>query len=166
MMKKVTVKKIIRVISVIIRRYVLKIRNFYYHQLFDVGENTTFFGKVLYYNPQLIKIGNNCSINQGVFFNAGTRITIGNNVSLSAGVFITSVTADMNAFPKLVHDYKEVIIGDGTWIAANAIILPGVKIGKCSIVGSGAVVHNNVGDGMIVVGNPGRVVSKINMRRV
>ena len=45
-----------------------------------------------------------------------------------------------------------------TWIGAGAIILPGVTVGRDSIVGAGSVVTRDVPAGAVAVGNPARVV--------
>lgn len=52
------------------------------------------------------------------------------------------------------------------WIGANAIILPNVNIGKCSVVGSGAVVTKNVNDYEIVAGNPVEKIGKVDFSKV
>ena len=53
---------------------------------------------------------------------------------------------------------RPVVIGDDVWIAARAIILPGVTIGKGSIIGAGAVVTKDVPEYAVVGGNPARVI--------
>ena len=57
---------------------------------------------------------------------------------------------------------KPVIIGEGSWICARAIILPGVCIGKNVIVAAGAVVSKSVPDYSIVAGKPAVVVKQRN----
>jgi acetyltransferase-like isoleucine patch superfamily enzyme len=52
-------------------------------------------------------------------------------------------------------------IGVGAKIGANATLLPGVVIGKNALVGAGSVVVKDVSDGMVVVGNPARVIGKV-----
>ena len=52
------------------------------------------------------------------------------------------------------------------WIGANAIILPNVNIGKCSIVGSGAVVTKSVSDYEIVAGNPAKKIGMVDFSKV
>jgi acetyltransferase-like isoleucine patch superfamily enzyme len=49
-------------------------------------------------------------------------------------------------------------IGDGTWVGARAIILPGVTIGRRCLIAAGAVVSRDVPDDTLVAGNPARVV--------
>lgn len=51
-----------------------------------------------------------------------------------------------------------VVIGDYAWIGLGAVIKQKVKVGKYALVGSGANVVSDVPDGMVVVGNPARVV--------
>lgn len=53
---------------------------------------------------------------------------------------------------------KGVVIGDGTWIGANAVVLDGVEIGAHCIVAAGAVVTRSVPDYQVVGGNPARVI--------
>jgi len=57
-------------------------------------------------------------------------------------------------------------IGSCTFIGAGAIILPYIKIGKDSIVGAGAVVTKNVDDGIVVAGNPAKLISKKNTESI
>jgi len=54
--------------------------------------------------------------------------------------------------------YPPVRIEDDVWIGARAIILPGIKIGKGAIIGSGAVVTKDVPPYAICAGNPARVI--------
>lgn len=57
-----------------------------------------------------------------------------------------------------MEDVRPPIIGEGSWIGARAIILPGVTIGKFAVIGAGAVVSKDVPDYAVAVGNPARVV--------
>jgi acetyltransferase-like isoleucine patch superfamily enzyme len=53
------------------------------------------------------------------------------------------------------------VIGDDVWIGANAVILPGVKIGTHSIVAAGAVVTKDVPEFSLVAGIPAKVIKKL-----
>ncbi len=51
-----------------------------------------------------------------------------------------------------------IVIKEGAWIGIRATILPGVTIGKGSVVSAGAVVQENVPDNVVVQGNPAKVI--------
>ena len=51
--------------------------------------------------------------------------------------------------------------GHGAWIGAGAVVLPGVTIGEHAVVGAGAIVTKDVPAGVIVAGNPARIVRSI-----
>ena len=53
---------------------------------------------------------------------------------------------------------KEVILGSDVWVGANAVILPGIKVGNGVVIGAGAVVTNDIPDYAIVVGVPAKVI--------
>ena len=54
-----------------------------------------------------------------------------------------------------------ITIGDGAWIGAGTIILPGITIGKYAVIGAGSVVTKDVPDYTIAAGNPCRPIRKI-----
>lgn len=56
---------------------------------------------------------------------------------------------------------KPIVVGHGVWIGAGAVILPGVTIGEHAVVGAGAIVTKDVPAGVIVAGNPARIVRSI-----
>lgn len=53
---------------------------------------------------------------------------------------------------------KEVVIGKDCFIGCNALILKGSKIGDGSVVGAGSVVSGEFGSGVVIAGNPGKVI--------
>ncbi|MCJ8210236.1 acyltransferase [Mucilaginibacter sp. RS28] len=86
-------------------------------------------------------------------------VVIGANVCINDGAIL--LTASHNTQDSLWRHVKgPIIIGDYAWIATNAIILPGVSIGKGAVVGAGAVVTRDVKDFEIVAGNPAKPISK------
>lgn len=102
----------------------------------------------------------NADINQEVMLVAKDRIEIGENSTLAYRVAIyTSAFPHGNlltrVYPKKI---APVIIEDNCWIGANAILLPGVTIGRCSVVGAGSVVTKDVPPYSVVVGSPARVI--------
>lgn len=111
-----------------------------------------------------IKLGDGVYIGpNSVLFGAG-GIKIGNNVLISPGVIITSHQHQFNEKGKLIKEHKsefaEVVIEDDVWIGANAVILPGVRIKKGSVIGAGAVVSKDIEECSVAVGVPAKVIKK------
>lgn len=62
---------------------------------------------------------------------------------------------------KFVEWGKPIRIEDDSWIGANAVILPGVTIGRGSTIGAGAIVSRDIPPYSVAVGIPARVVKKL-----
>ena len=56
---------------------------------------------------------------------------------------------------------EPIIIEDEVWIGANVTILPGVRIGKCSVIGAGSVVTKDVEEYSIYAGVPARKIRQL-----
>lgn len=116
-------------------------------------------------NAQL-KIGSNVALN-GCIITAKKKITIGDNTMIAPNVIV--VDSDFHIPNNLEQrhnldcsDYdKEVCIGNNVWLGMNAIILKGVNIGDNSIVAAGSVVVRDVPAGVVVAGNPAKVVKQL-----
>ena len=113
-------------------------------------------------NYENVFLHENSEINSGCFLLAKGRIEVGVNSTLAYGVSIlTSANphGPHNLLSKLYpHKIAPVIIGDNVWIGANATILPGVKIGDCSVVAAGALVNKDVPNNVVVAGVPAKIV--------
>jgi acetyltransferase-like isoleucine patch superfamily enzyme len=87
------------------------------------------------------------------------NVTIGSYVTINDGVKL--LTASHRTDDTTWSSFAEpIIIDDYAWIATDAIILPGVCIGKGAVVGAGAVVAKDVPAYRIVVGNPAQLIDK------
>jgi len=89
----------------------------------------------------------------------GNRCAFGNYVSLITSSSPNKSELTKNNYVK-EHCIKEspIFIEDDCWIGSGSIILPGIKIGKNSIVGAGAVVDKDVKSYSIVVGIPAKLI--------
>lgn len=92
-------------------------------------------------------------------------VCIGNHVNLAQGITVTALNHNFEDKTKRIDEQgistKPVVIGDDVWIGANAVILPGVTIGKHCVVAAGAVVTKDVPDNTIVGGVPAKVIKEI-----
>lgn len=115
-----------------------------------------------------VKIGKNCHISSYVQIDLlyPHLIKIENNVAIGSN---SMIFAHMNMPTNLIlknGDYPrktaEVVIKSGAWINPGCIITAGLTIGENSILAVGSVVTEDVPDNCVVVGNPARVIKKIN----
>lgn len=124
---------------------------------------------------QHISIGNNVIININCTFVDCNKITIGNNVLIASNVQIYTTTHPVNISDRLLDNWSynnphaffntyslPVTIEDNVWIGGGVIILPGVTIGKNSVIGAGSVVNKSIPPNSLAVGNPCKVIRKIN----
>jgi acetyltransferase-like isoleucine patch superfamily enzyme len=106
-----------------------------------------------------LRIGDRVFLNNGVFLACCQEITIGDDVAIANEVYITD--SDSHGVEGRPVRELPVRIGDGAWIGARAIILPGVTIGTRALVAAGAVVTKDVPDDTLVAGNPARIIRQL-----
>jgi acetyltransferase-like isoleucine patch superfamily enzyme len=58
-------------------------------------------------------------------------------------------------------DSKPIVIKSGSWIGASVTILPGVTVGKNSVIGSGSVLTKSIPDFVIAAGNPAIIIRSL-----
>jgi acetyltransferase-like isoleucine patch superfamily enzyme len=101
-------------------------------------------------------IGDDCLLDM-----AG-EIVLGNQVSLAERVTIlTHINVGYENHPlqrQFPARVAPVSIGDGSYLGAGVIVLPGVNIGPRTVVGAGAVVTHDLAGGVVAVGVPARVM--------
>lgn len=129
-----------------------------------IGDNTKIASRVRIFGSaqnQLI-VGDGCYFGLNTIvegFNA--QVTIGNNVSFAQNVNLMSGSGP-NASEKMQSVFPiikgEVSIGDHSWIGANAIIMPNVKLGKFCIVGAQSFVNSSFPDYSIIGGVPAKLI--------
>ncbi|KAK3316724.1 hypothetical protein B0H66DRAFT_605000 [Apodospora peruviana] len=103
-----------------------------------------------------IHIGSNVAIGRNCLINDACEVRVGNNVIISPNVCIYTGTCSTDPRRRAGNSGtqfgKPVIIEDDVWIAANVVILPGVRIGRGSTVGAGSVVTRDVATYSIYMG--------------
>lgn len=123
------------------------------------------------FNPE-INIGDNVNIGAYCHITSTNKILIGNGVLTGKWVTITDnshgdITFDnLNLRPnkRIVTSKGSVVIEDNVWIGDKATILPGCVIGKGAVIGAGAVVTHDIPEFGVAVGNPAKVIKKLNKK--
>ena len=116
-----------------------------------------------------VKIGENCHFSPYVLIDLiyPGMIHIGNNVTIGSNTMIFAhYNPTANGFLKengYPREVKDVTINDGAVIGPGSIITMGTTIGKNSIIGAGSVISGTIPDHSVAIGNPGRVIKKINL---
>lgn len=122
-----------------------------------------------------IYVGNNVSINMNCTFVDCNKIEIGDNVLIASNVQIYTATHPVELSERLTPNWNPekgeyfcrtyalpVKIGNGSWLGGGVIVLPGVTIGDGCVIGAGSVVTKDIPSNSLAVGNPCRVIRKIN----
>ena len=110
-----------------------------------------------------ITIGKNVYINANMLAMARGGITIEDGAQIAANVSLISNNHD--PYDLKVLTCKPVLICRDAWSGANAVILPGVRVGVHAVVGAGSVVTKDVPDYAVVVGNPATVIKMLEPER-
>lgn len=124
-------------------------------------------------NSKTLFIGKNFQMNDYVHITAKQNVTIGNNVLLASKIYISDCTHgsyegnDNDSHPDMapaerVLISKPVVIADNVWLGEFVSVLPGVTIGKGTIVGANSVVTKNLPPYVIAVGSPAKPIKSFN----
>ena len=139
-----------------------------------LGERVWIAADVEIQTDSEVQIREGTSVQRRCTINGSTRL--GRDCILAPGVFISSGTHPFRAIPHLNIREQErrlssdalgmamldrpIWIQDDCWLGTNAVVCPGVTIGKGSVVGANAVVTHDVPPYSVVAGCPARVIGK------
>lgn len=140
-----------------------------------VGRYTYGYDSLVSEFPIVESIGRFCSINWSakvVINHPVNRVTTSSFLYRTDGIPWEYHDFAMNVIKKYMNDdnapymwfspahNKPVTIGNDVWIGANVVILPGIHVADGAVLGSGAVITNDVGPYEIVGGVPAHVIKK------
>ena len=122
-----------------------------------------------------ITLGDNVSVNMNCTLVDCNKITIGSNVLIASNVQMYTAAHPVELADRLTPNWNAdsgeyfcrtyalpITIGNGCWIGGGVIILPGVTIGDGTVIGAGSVVTKDIPANCVAVGNPCRVIRRIN----
>ena len=119
----------------------------------------SFFPSIQIWAPWNLSTGRGVAIDEDVDLYNVASIKLGHFVSISRRAFLCTASHDISDVRRPLI-YKPIIVGNGVWIGAEAIICPGVTIGDGAVVAAGAVVTKDVPAWAVVGGNPAQVIKE------
>ncbi|OFY62262.1 MAG: transferase [Bacteroidetes bacterium RIFCSPLOWO2_02_FULL_36_8] len=142
-----------------------RVRCWYVENILKIMEphtNNYFENSVYIASANGIKIGSHTHINENVFIQGAE---IGSYVMIAPNVTLLNSSHDFAQINVPMIQQGEIknvnpIIEDNVWIGRNVIIMPGIKIGRGSIIGAGAVVTKDVEEYSVVGGVPAKLIKK------
>lgn len=124
--------------------------------------------RINYLRKQGIKIGQNCIIDTMSFSTEPYLIEIGEKARIASGTIFFTHDGSIHCFLD-EHEgeiYGKITLGNNVFIGARSIILLNTKIGNNCIIGAGSVVRGHFPDNSVIIGNPAKVVSNINIQKM
>jgi len=122
-----------------------------------IGAGCLVYGDAVIWAPWHLSMGDGAAIGDEAEIYNVAPIALGARAVVSQKAFLCSASHDHRRedFPLTS---APITLGERAWVAARAIVLPGVSIGAGAAVGAGSVVTRDVAPGCTVAGNPARVV--------
>lgn len=110
-----------------------------------------------------ITFGDNFYSNHNMVILDGGKVTFGNNVFVApdCGFYTAGHPIDYVERNKGIEYTKPITVGDNVWIGGGVKVMPGVNIGSNVVIGGGSVVVKDIPDNSVAVGNPCRVIKKL-----
>lgn len=116
-----------------------------------------------------IRFGSGSSVQQNLHLTCANSVIIGKNTAIAANVTITDIhhpyTDEKLPIEQQMIEVKEVEIGDDCKIYNNAVVLPGVHIGKHVTIGANSVVTHDIPDFCVAVGNPAKIIKQFDFQK-
>lgn len=123
-----------------------------------IGKNTTIFGS----KDNYAHIGKNTYISPNCYCNGAFGLEIGEEVTISAGVMIFTDSGPNRGPLTKIYPTKEakISIGDGSWIGAGSILLPGANLGKNAVLAANSTLNTVIKKNEVFGGNLAKLLKK------
>jgi maltose O-acetyltransferase len=134
---------------------------------FSIGKGALILGKLTLTSDgpmgRMLSIGGGSRINAPFYAELNAPIVIGNRVSIGHNVVLITTDHDMgNVLERSgASKFAGINIEDGAWVGACVTILPGVTIGRGSVVAAGSLVSQSVPPNKLAGGVPARTVKSL-----
>jgi maltose O-acetyltransferase len=110
-----------------------------------------------------IRLGAGAFVNYNAVFLDCATITIGDRAQIGPAVQLLAADhpTDAEIRRQGLENAEPITIGDDAWLGGGAIVLPGVTVGRNSVIGAGSVVTKDVPENVVAAGNPCRVIREL-----
>jgi maltose O-acetyltransferase len=130
----------------------------------------SFEGNIDIQAPFYCDYGSHIFAGKNVFMNFNciildcAKVTLGDNVFMAPNVQLYTAYHPVIASERIKgpENAAPITIGNNVWLGGGVIVCPGVTIGDNTTIGAGSVVINNIPSNVVAVGNPCKVVKRIN----
>jgi putative colanic acid biosynthesis acetyltransferase WcaF len=122
-----------------------------------VGLRCHIYAGAIIWAPWQLTLGDDACVADGAEIYNVAPITLGARAVVSQGAYLCTASHDHRQ-PDFPMTSAPIRLGDRAWVAARAIVLPGVTVGAGAVAGAGSVVTRDIPEGCTAVGNPARVV--------
>jgi acetyltransferase-like isoleucine patch superfamily enzyme len=133
-----------------------------------INGKTTFSGRPSTLPAPLLEIGDNVGVSWQTSISVGTLVSLGNNVRIAQRCFLAGypghpVDADDRAagLPCTASQIGDIVLEDDVWLGTGVMVMPGVRIGRGTIVAAGSVVTRDLPAYVVAGGMPAKVIREI-----
>ena len=129
---------------------------------------TTISGRAVGRRVPKLVIGDNVGIGWRTSISVGQNIVIGNNVRIAGDCYLAGypghpvdANARANGLPDTDDQIGDIVLHDDVWLATGVKVMPGVTIGKGTIVAAGSIVTKDLPDYVLAAGSPAKVIKPL-----
>jgi serine acetyltransferase len=133
-----------------------------------INGKTTFSARPSTRPQPVLEIGDNVGISWQTSISVGTKVVLGNNVRIAQRCFLAGypghpMDAEDRAagLPCTAQQIGDIVLEDDVWLGTGVMVMPGVRIGRGTVVAAGSVVTKDLPAGVIAGGMPAKVIREI-----
>lgn len=124
-----------------------------------IGKGLIIKNNVIVKFPWKLEIGDNCWIGEDVWIDNLDSVSIGNDVCISQGAMLLTGNHDYTVY-NMPYRNAPIVIDDGAWIGAQAVVCPGVTVSNNAILTVGSIATKDMEENGIYQGNPAKIIRK------